>query len=191
MREVAIWATETAVEVLGSVELPANLEEQAFSNVQRALLRARLESARGPRAAVEIDPEGDDPDGQSAALAAISRATKVPLEVVDQVFYDADDGAVAIGLPGSKFGTKKSAAVRKISLLIAVARQLGGDEQWTAATALRDACQEYNVYDGNFATYLTSLDDIFQFQGSGAARRVRLTRPAHEKAAELMKALVG
>jgi len=116
----------------------------------------------------------------------------VPREAVEAVYYLDGEGPPGIGLGRSRLAKRTAEAARQLALLVAAARQFDGVEQFTAASVIRDVCQEYGVFDtGNFAKSLVAMDDVFQFQGSGAGRRVRLIRPGREQAGRLVVELAG
>jgi len=53
---------------------------------------------------------------------------------------------------------------------------------------IRGACQDYGVFDsGNFAKTLLSMTDVFQFQGAGASRRLRVAKPGYEEASRVLR----
>lgn len=183
-------AVNAALAVLAETSVPQELRETTYAEVLKAFLRERQvgdPSGRGTPSAVSSEESLGH-----GLLTRVARAAEVPVELVEEIYYLGDAGEALVGLAASKFGSSKSEATRRVCLLVALPRQVSGDEQWTSTSVLRDACQEYGVLDSaNFARNLLALSDIFQFQGSGPQRKVRLTRRAYEAAGQLMRELVA
>jgi hypothetical protein len=116
----------------------------------------------------------------------------VDREMVDSVFYVSSDETVQLGVARAKLGRRKAEAARQVALLTAVSRQFAADEDFTPATVLRAACQDYGVFDsGNFAKTLVAMSDVFQFRGSGPSRQVRVVRPGYEDAGRIVAELAA
>ncbi|MGN6189621.1 MAG: hypothetical protein ACTHOE_12050 [Conexibacter sp.] len=181
-----------AYKTVQAAGLPAELNVAAFEGALGLALR-KVSSAVSPGAVAGATVGEADGVAQSGGgrVASLAQKLGLPVEQVAEVFYE-DDGRLELGLAASRFGSTKSEATRRIGLLIAVARQFDGEEHWTPVEVLREACQEYNAFDvSNFARHILSLDDVLQFQGSGAQRKVRLTRPGLEKAADFIRELTS
>ena len=175
-----------------AAELPEELLAPAFEDALSLALRGAAAPVRavGAAAPTMTAPPADQAGG-AARLAALAGKLDIALERVADVFYEEED-QLRLGVAASRFGSKKSEAARRISLLVVVARQFDGAEQWTPVSLLREACQEYNAFDvSNFAKHILSLDNVLQFQGSGASRKVRLTRPGLELAAQWITELTS
>ncbi len=174
-------AYRTAVEA----ELPAELLVPAFEGALSLALRGTAASVRSEHAAAPtVAAPRAERASEGGRLAALAGKLGIAVERLAEVFYE-DDGQLELGVAASRFGSKKSEAARRISLLVVLARQFDGAEQWTSVALLRQACQDYNAFDvSNFAKHVLSLDNVLQFQGSGANRKVRLTRPGLELANE-------
>lgn len=168
-----------------AAQLPKELLGPAFEGALAVALRsttAPVSAVAGAAPAVAAPPAEQAAAG--GRLALLASKLGVSVERISAVFYE-EEGQLLLGVAASRFGSRKSEAARRISLLVVLARQFDGAEQWTPVSLLRQACQEYNAFDvSNFAKHVLSLDNVLQFQGSGAARKVRLTKPGLELAAE-------
>lgn len=168
-----------------AADLPDELVVPAFEGALALALRGTATSVRS--VAAGAPPLAAPPAKQATGtgrLAALAGKLGSSVEQIAAVFYEEED-ELLLGVAASRFGSKKSEAARRISLLVVLARQFDGAEQWTPVSLLREACQEYNAFDvSNFAKHVLSLDNVLQFQGSGASRKVRLTKPGLELAAQ-------
>lgn len=183
---------QSAYKTLQLAELPAELAPAAFEAVLG--LAVGSDSAPFSPAGVGVRPagvEGAETSAGGGRLGALAAKLGLESERVAQVFYEEDE-QLLLGLPASRFGSRKADAARRISLLVTLGRQFDGQEQWTPVAVLREACQEYNAFDvGNFARTVLTLGDVLQFQGNGQQRRVRLTKPGLEKGAEFITELTS
>lgn len=181
---------QAAYQTAQAASLPKEFGVAAFEGVLALALRGEPGAVSADAGATPA--VGAPPAAQASAggrLAALAQKLGLPPEQVGEVFYEEDD-QLLLGVAASRFGTKKSEAARRIGLLVTLARQFDGQDQWTPVSVLRQACQEYNAFDvSNFAKHILSLDDVLQFQGSGAQRKVRLTRPGLESAAEVIQGM--
>jgi hypothetical protein len=127
-----------------------------------------------------------------APLEKLARRVDVDHGVVEDVFFVNNDGGLQLGVARGKLGRRTAEAARQVALLTAVARQADDAEQFTAASVLRSACQEYGVFDtGNFAKTLLAMKDVFQFKGSGVSRSVRVVKPGYEEAGRVITDLTS
>jgi hypothetical protein len=186
MRDEDIDMLKDAKQVVDAADLPADLRAVGFWWL---LQLGSADPAASTIRASSSPPSGDGAD-PGEALQALAERLSVSREAVDAVYYLDDESRPAIGLAAGRLGRRTAEATRRIALLLAVGRQFDGREQFTSADAIRAVCQEFNAFDsGNFAKTLLAMTDVFQFQGSGSSRKVRLTRPGYEQAASLVREL--
>jgi hypothetical protein len=192
-------AAAAAVE---TADLPEDLRQAGFEKAVdlvagRAAPAAHGAGGSGSGAGSAADTTGAGDTGTPAVegegpLPQIANKLGLSMEIVGDVF-DVEDGALKIVLPTSSLESGKKAATRQLALLIAVARQAAGLEEWTYAKDIREVTKEFNKFDvSNFAQTLNSMDEVFRFTGNGAAeRRVKVTRQGYEQAAGLVRQLGG
>jgi hypothetical protein len=170
--------------------LPRELTVPAFEGVLALALHGRGASVGAVGVtAPAAGAAGADPADEAGRLGALAQRLGLSVHQVAEVFYEEGD-ELKLGVAASRFGSTKSDAARRISLLVVLGRQFDGAESWTPVSLLRQVCQEYNAFDvSNFAKHVLSLDDVLLFQGSGPSRKVRLTRPGLEVGAHMIQEL--
>lgn len=182
----AMKQAAAAVEEAG---LPEDLRQIAFKTALDSLLgvgQATSGAATPPPVATSA-VMSDDRLGMVASKLGMS------VEDVAEVIH-CDESAADIVVGYSRLASGKAAGVRQIALLICAARQASGldPDGWTATSAIRDVAKEFNKFDeANFAGTLKEMDKEFNFQGSGAGRKLRLTRKGWEDVKALVAELTG
>lgn len=179
-------AIKTAHDAVAGADLPPGLQEAAFGEVLRHLLR---DSAQPSEAGVvHAGPVADD----AAGLARLSARVGVSEAGLADVFEISRE-YVSLHVASSRINSAKSRATREVALLVCAARQGSGvDDSWTAVGHVREALQQYNRYDtSNFATYLRGAGDAFNFRGKGTSLEMRLTKPGWEMVSTLIRSLIG
>lgn len=184
--------TSTLKEVLKALddaEVPAELRVVAFERVFDALMG-------GARPTQPAEPRQSQPvvtrDSGGEGLDAVAARLQVGRDVVDGAYY-LDGDNLEIVVPPGRFDNQKSRATEQIAILVAAGRQaLGLDDDWTSVDPIREQCEHFKRYDSsNFAATIKGMDKVFTVRGAGRDRKVRMTAPAWQKAAELLKQLAG
>lgn len=184
MQEDLVDTLRRAADAVDKAELPLDLRPVGFWALLQPPAR---EAAPSPRAETASN---DASVSSGAPLTGLADRLGLELSAVETVFYADDSGRPTLGLAAGRLGRRTAEATRRIALLVSVARQFDGREQFTASSAIRTVCQDFNVFDtGNFAKTLLAMTDVFQFQGSGSSRRVRLTRPGYDEVRRLVQEL--
>jgi hypothetical protein len=190
IRDILIAARED----VDAADIPTELREIAF---QEAL---KLHAAGAGAAS----PANETPKGQALApsgpgpgatdgtpLARIAAALGVEEDVVGEVFNPTVDGIELIAPPGGLAG-KSAAATKEIALLVAAGRQGAGLEEWTPLSEVREWCDQYRKLDSpNFSSTVKEMESLLRFRGSSRKREVRMSKPAWEEAAALVRRLGG
>jgi len=183
MKDGLIDTLAGAQRIVDAADLAPDLRPVAFRRVLESTELASPAKDEASSTARARDAAGDP-------LVALASRIGADHGAVETVFYVDDDGRLALGLPASRLGRRTAETARRIALLVALARQFDGNEQFTASSAIRTICQDFGAFDtGNFSKTLLAMSDVFQFQGSGSSRRVRLTRPGYEEASRLVQEL--
>jgi hypothetical protein len=140
---------------------------------------------------VERGSESGEP-GVGSAIERIARRVNLEPGVVAEVYYE-DGGDLGIGLGATRLDPSDAGATKQLALLLAGGRQASGqDEAWTSVAVIREACRDFGRLDtNNFATTVSSMNEVFTFRGKGQQREVRLTRPGWDALARLLSTFPG
>jgi hypothetical protein len=181
-------AIKTAHHAVMEADLPPELQEVAFAQVLRHVLR----EASTPSGARPEQPVGLVPFVEGAGLSRLAARVGVSESALADLFEITED-SVSLHVASSRISSTKSRATREVALLITGARQgSGADEAWTAVEHVRETLQHYRRYDtNNFSSYLKGVTDAFNFRGRGSSMEVRLTQPGWEMAINLITSLAG
>ncbi|MDI3340091.1 MAG: hypothetical protein QJR03_06120 [Sphaerobacter sp.] len=127
-----------------------------------------------------------------SAIVRIAERLKLDMGVVSQV-YDCEGDSLRVIVPSGRLGSTVAQATRELALLVAAGRQAGGyDPEWTSVAEIRAVCEEYGKYDSaNFASIIKGMDNCFLMKDKGIQRKVKLSRPGWEAAADLVAKMAG
>lgn len=176
-----------AEQIVDESKIAPDLRPTAFGRVLDVLLGKPRNQAS---AEDDIDDSKSDP-ATDDVLSLIASKLSVPRDAVENIYF-ADESGLNISLPSSRLDSSKKAATKQLALLVTAGRQAGGidKEGWTAASAIREVCLEYGVYqEKHFAETLGELGDTFHKRGTPKNREFKLKVPGSEKAAALIKGL--
>ena len=179
-----------ALRAVREAEIPDSLQPTAFSKAVDLIAgtNARPQEQQTP----DRRTEPQDSASSGSMMDELVGRLKLDRAVVEEVFHESD-GQIHIAIsPKSISGVSAKAATQEIALLVAAAGQSSGDDQFIASEEIRKVVDEFGkLNEGNFATYISGMSDVFQFLGMGAARKVKLNRAGWAKAAELVNRLGG
>jgi hypothetical protein len=171
-------------------EIDDDLRAVAFSKaVDMLLLEGGLES-RPTGTRLAAPPSAHAAQEDVGPLDRIAQRLKLDRESVASTFYIKDnDFQLIVG--HNKLPRAAAAATKEIALLVAAGRQAAGiDDEWTPVSIIREWCEHYKRLDtNNFAAAIKGMQDLFSFRGSTREREVRMSRPAWERAGELVSRL--
>jgi len=167
--------------------VPEHLHEVAYT--------AALEMLAGD------SPAADASNGAGGSQARKNGRSTASGSVIDKVASELGLGASKVqrvfseknGLPelivkSSKLPGPKASAAHDISLLMMVARQSAGLDDYTDSKVLREACKGYGKFDkNNFGTHIKSLDSLTVTKGSGRNQQRKLTKPGKETGSGLIE----
>ena len=142
-------------------------------------------SRRQGDASVEPQPDqGED----GTLLSTLANSLELPLEQIKDVFY-ADGERIELIISPQQLDKSTAGAMKEIALLITVARQCSGLEEWTPVSEVREVCDDFRKVDSsNFAKTITSMQSL-RPRGKGQQRELKVRRPALEEAKDLIKRL--
>lgn len=186
--------SEILVRALKDVEdakFPDSLKETAL----REAIRLRSEEAgfgvspqvgHSTTAARQQEPAGAaDLLGKIASRLGVERG---PLEDI----FDEQDGSIGLIVAPRRLDGAVASGTKQIALLVAAARQGAQLEDWTSVNEIRRWCEEYKRYDStNFSKTIGSMDNVFGMRGQKQQRQLKMSRPAWDEAAELVRELAG
>lgn len=171
--------------------LPEDLRAEGFAAAVQLLARGSVDGRDSAPNNLAVPGKEGDADQPGSGLDVLSRFLEVPTEIVEDVYFLDDSGFPQVGVARSRLARRTAEAARQLALMCVAAQQCMG-ERFTEAAVIRDVCRDYGVLDvNNFGKTLTSMRDAFQFQGTGASRRVRLIRPGIEQAGQLVQELAS
>lgn len=170
-------------------ELRATAFAKAVDLVAANHMQATASTKAGSGVAETQDPKAThspDPLDRIVSRLAIGRDT------ASQIYY-VDDEEVEIIVGQGKLAKKSGTATKQLALLVVAGRQaVGVDKDWTSVDRIRRWCEHYKRLDApNFAAQIKGMSDLFSFRGSPMKRELRMTKPAWERATELIKELAG
>lgn len=193
MEETFTNILENALQLTQAANLPPHLEPIAFEKAIDSLTgreKPRLDQLRTmttPARATKLNL-----DSSASPVQAIAEKLTLDSATVEEIFSPDEENGIQLIVGAGKLGTEKKAAMRSLAILVAGGRQLGGIEEWTNVTAIREVCQQYGRLDAkNFSTTVLGLDDVFGFRGKGAAREVRINRTGWDELKVLIARLTG
>lgn len=125
-------------------------------------------------------------------LAKVAKSLDIPADRIGDFFGEYEESLQLHVDPGD-LGDRTSEQTRKVGLLLAAGRQLGGyDSERTPLESVRDECKRLRCYDAdNFSTYVGDLTKYFSINGSGKSRTLLLKPGGNKAAKELVKELLG
>jgi hypothetical protein len=184
---------EILVSALNDVEesnVPDELREVAFAKAidlrSRSITGIDGHNTTFGNAAEENNVSGGNSLDRIAARLVMKRAE------IEDVYHESDSGEIELIVGAGKLSATSSAATREIALLLTAGRQGSGKEEWTPIDAVRKACEDYRKLDGpNFSTTIRGMEDVFTFRGTTRKRELRVARPGWERAAQLVRELLG
>lgn len=173
-------------ELIKTAGLPEHLEGIAFGRVLDLRLLAR--------APIEPTIETDEVESQMRTgptwMNALATYTGATLTQLEEIYFDDDEGMPCVGVDVSTLGTNAASRTRKLVLLLAGARQVGGIEETTNSDVLREACKRYGVYDSsNFGGTLNGMTNWLHVQGPSRSRSVRIKPSGRDAFRELLAEL--
>jgi hypothetical protein len=177
-------ALQAALEAVNSAGIPEDLRPVAFAKAFDTLGMGAPAVDQSRHMTMAKTTNGD-------GLAMLAARLGLAPAVVDGAFV-LESGRIEVVIPPGRFEVAKSRATEQIALLVAAARQGAGidDDGWTSVDRIREECENFKRYDSsNFATTIKEMDDVFTVRGSGRDRKVRMTAPAWQRAAELLSSL--
>jgi len=183
-------ALKRAAEIVDEAKIPDDLRSAAFQKAVDTLMAPAPETPAARGSAAAAPSTTASPRG---GLLAISQKLGLSVDVVDEVFQVAD-GTLDVILGYSRIASGRAAGARQIAVIVAAGRQAAGldGDGWTPVSAIREICKEFNKFDqANFATTIVEMDQWFSVSGTGASRKVKLTRAGWEHAAQLVSELTS
>lgn len=184
-------ALKKAAEIVERAKLPQDLRAPAF---ERALESLMGTAGGAPRHAPADAKHPIAPaSSESAPLSAIAAKLGISEDAVAETF-DVKDGNLDVVLGYSKLATGTAAGARQLALLVAAGRQAAGldPDGWTATAEIRAICKEFGKFDeANFGATIAKMHQPFSFSGSGASRKVKMTRAGWEQAKQLVEELTA
>lgn len=177
-----------AAEIVSAVDLPHEYREVAFSRTIDLLVGdSEPSSSYGPHAQA-VGSETPAPSWM-AALEADTGRTRLEL---DELLFEDDDGDPLVGVNPTRLGDNAAERSRRVILLLAGTRQVGGIEEGTRSNILRDECKRLGVYDSsNFGTTLNNLKDWFNITGTGGSKVARIKPGGRDAFRQLIGDLLG
>jgi hypothetical protein len=127
--------------------------------------------------------------GGAGALGDVAIQLGVEPDDLERIF-DFDDGDIALIIPRRALSTSKGTAMAEVTHLVVAARQSLGLGDWTPADAVREACEDRGVLDGNFGRVIQSLNgEGFRVRGTGAKRELKMNASGVEATIALINNL--
>lgn len=183
-----------AREDVAAAEIPPELQEVAFREALRLHAGGGLSAAIGPQGpTVKTLPGAPAPNAMEgdAPLSRIASALSLDEAVVAEVFHPTEEGIELIASPGG-LADRTATATKQIALLVAAGRQGAGLDEWTPLSEVREWCDHYRKLDSaNFSSTIKEMENLLRFRGSSRKREVRMSKPAWEEAATLVRRLGG
>ncbi len=173
---------EEALRVIDAVKVPADLRPAALGCVFVAL-GAEGGSIPAPAGVRSGGAPSDVPE----AMTGLATKLGLPAEVLEQV-YVVEEGQIELVVPASRLDQAKSKATEQIALLVAAGRQASAlDDSWTSVDHIRSMCEHYRRHDqGNFASTIKAMDEVFVIRGTGRDRKVKMSAPGWQRAKDLV-----
>jgi hypothetical protein len=180
-----------AMKAIDDAEVPSDLRSTAFAKVMDLLSsgNGRPGERSGSPSAGFVPRE--QASTEQDLLGRIAGKLGVDHAIVAEVYEEADTEVRVVVAP-KRLDKSKMAATKVMSLLVAGGRQAAGLEETTAFEKIREAAEDYGIYDqNNFARTITDMGDDFIISGSKRSRTVRLRSPAWEKLKDHVSRLGG
>jgi hypothetical protein len=170
-------------EDLRTIGFERALDELGLGTMQGAPAPSAMDGRRPT--AIDSDPAAPT----AGLLIEIARLFELPLDSIERI-YEVDDGQVRLAIKRSMLpDTRKAAAMRDVSLLVATGRQAAGEEE-TALAAMREECSALGVLDSaNFSAEIGKLG--FRLQGTRNTKTARANRHHREEAVRLVMRVLG
>lgn len=182
-------AIRAAANAVNAADAPAEFRKEAFSEVLHFLLR---NESSGSDDSVPSFQRAEATPSSGNQLEQLAARLKIPIDLAQQAFY-LDGETLEITIQSGKIATSKKTGAKEICLLLAAGRQaVGLDQEWTASSILRDACNRFGRFDrNNFGSTLSSMDNVFHIRGRQQDKEVRVLIPGFEAAGDLVRRLLG
>jgi hypothetical protein len=186
---------EALVQTLEDIQkanVPDDLREAAFKTGLTVNLGFEPRERGEPRLSISRPKEGTPDSDEESPLSKLAARLGLAVEVVGDVYDDAD-GKIDLIVGSGKLPRHVAAASKDIALLVAAGRQGSEEEEWTPFSDIRQVCGQYGKLDSsNFATTMKEMQDVFGFRSPSARKReVRVNRPGWERAAALVARLAS
>lgn len=187
-----------AVAAVKQAEVPANLEEVAFTEALR-LMGTAVGDISVPAFTegntisfddqVEIagrkPASGGGSNRETEILQRVHGGTGVSESDLDRLIY-IEEGLPHIAVPGLKLGKNNAERTRAVAAILTVVRTFGLDEDETPLEDIREEVQRLRVYDSaNFTAYLKGLSG-YVIKGAGVNRRVQAKAAGIEDFSDLI-----
>jgi hypothetical protein len=176
IREVLV----SALKDVDEAKIPEDLRELAFSKA------VDLHSGTKATPTLPASSPGGEPAVDGPALERIASKVSVSADALADVYHESS-GEVELIVGVGKLSSKSASATKEIALLLAAGRQ-GAGEEWTDLAMVRAVCEQYKKLDTkNFAAAMKEMEDVFTFTGGPRTRKVKMTRPAWDRAKSLIE----
>lgn len=184
-----------ALQAVTDAEVPEDLKVIAFSKAVDIILHERVPSNGAPSPSARAHMGGGAStrgpiDGEDM-VDKIAREVGLDATVVGRVFREVD-GEPHLNLATNQLPTSKTPATRDIALLMVLARNAAGLDDYTSVTEIRKEADHFNKLDSsNFAATISGMNSNFRVRGSGQNKELKLNQPGREAAIGLVKRLGG
>jgi hypothetical protein len=183
-----VVALREAAEAIAAAKVPAKLHEIAFAKSLDHLLGTPPQASQSAQSAdLGRSPKHPQDSNQGGALGKIAAKLKIGSVIAERVFA-VDGDEVHLGVARKALADSRKAATQEIAYLIAAGRQASGLEEITAASVIRDVCEQVGVLDGN--NYGAAIRELqghgFLIKGSGNSRELKINQVGYEKASEIV-----
>jgi hypothetical protein len=176
-----------AIAAVAAADVPDDLREVAFAKSIEYLLPEKESSS--PPGGRTTPPRNPPPAGEG--LAAIASKLDVQTDEAERV-YELDGDTLHLVIGKKSLPTSKKASVQELAYLVAAGRQAAGLDETTTAETLRTVCEDFDVFDGNFAKSLTQVSgEGLRMSGPARDRAIKVNKAGYEKAGEIVKRLAA
>jgi hypothetical protein len=185
-----VAALREAAEAITAAKVPAKLHEIAFAKSLDHLLGTPPQESQA--ADLRQTSERQQDSNQVDTLGRIAAKLKIGSAIAERVFA-VDGDEVHLGVARKALADSRKAATQEIAYLIAAGRQASGLEEITAASVIRDVCEQVGVLDGN--NYGAAIRELqghgFLIKGSGNSRELKINQVGYEKASEIVTCITS
>ena len=146
---------------------------------------ASVSSTSHQQGDASVEPQANQ-DEDGTLLSKLADSLELPLEQIKDVFY-ADGEQIELIISPQQLDKSTASAMKEVALLITVARQYSGLEEWTSVNEVRKACDNLGPFDSsNFAKAMMATK-FLRSKGKGQQRELKAPRTALEGAKVLIE----